>query len=337
MNTTNYSAERHIAGERSVELTEWTCPVCGGGQTRRRVAEVVWRTQMPGPKQYDIVRCRYCNVVATDPMPTRAVLDAYYASYAPTQIDDFRDNRLVQLQAPLWTYLSKALRTAETPTILDYGFGAGAFVKYVARHTQARVFGADFSQQNIDQLQRWCEHSGVNIDTLDVGRRQLADFGSQRMNLITMFQVVEHLVNPVQVLGELASLQRSGDLLYLECPHQDAWFFRAKNQCRRLLSREFMYGSVSPPQHVLGFNRRSMNALLARCGYSTLEIGDYSVADGMRAPETLDWYPTPWEWMSVKNKRTALGFGKAIIRMIDVPLSRTFGLGGGLFALAVRN
>jgi SAM-dependent methyltransferase len=334
MNAETDSVESYVA--RSTAHGAWTCPVCDQAQQRRRIAEIIWRTEIPGPTHYDIVRCSNCDVVATDPMPSRGVLDAYYASYAPTAIDEYRETKLVSMQAPLWSYLRGFVRTQGKPSILDYGFGAGAFLKHVSATGGVRAFGTDFSEQNLGQLRQWSAASGVPIETFNAGAGRVPEFVTERMDLITMFQVVEHLVDPVAVIRDLGSVQNAGGLLYIECPHQDAWFFRAKNHFRRLLSREFMYGSVSPPQHVLGFNRRSLTALLERCGYRTLEVGDYSVADGVHAPETVAWYPTPWEWLTHPEKRTPLGFGKAIIRVIDVPLSRMFGVGGGLFALAVR-
>lgn len=268
-------------------------------------------------------------------MPDGDVLASYYARYEPTVVDDFRDRKLVELQAGLWAYLTSHLPPGRVPKVLDYGFGAGAFLKYVAG-TGGAIYGVDFGAQNIHQLSRWCAQHDVPIRLLDVGARPLSALGRERINLITLFQVVEHLVDPVATIRSLAALQDPSGLLYIECPHQDAWFFRAKNCCRRLISREFMYGSVSPPQHVLGFNRRSLRVLLERCRYRVLEIGDYCVADGVHAPETVDWYPTLREWLSSPRKRTALGLGKTVIRWIDVPLSRFFGLGGGLFALAER-
>lgn len=334
MNAETNSVQSYVA--RSTTQSAWTCPVCNQAQQRRRIAEITWRTEMPGPASYDIVRCASCDVVAADPMPSRGVLDAYYAHYAPTVIDEYRDTKLVEMQAPLWRYLQRSLRKQDKPAVLDYGFGAGAFLKHVSGSGGVRAFGADFSDQNLQQLRQWSALNAVPIETFNAGAGKVSEFVRERMDLITMFQVVEHLVDPAGVIRDLASVQNAGGLLYIECPHQDAWFFRAKNHFRRLLSREFMYGSVSPPQHVLGFNRRSLTALLERCGYRTLEVGDYSVADGVHAPETQAWYPTPWEWLSQSEKRTALGLGKSIIRVIDVPLSRLFGLGGGLFALAVR-
>jgi 2-polyprenyl-3-methyl-5-hydroxy-6-metoxy-1,4-benzoquinol methylase len=314
---------------------DWRCPICGDVQSRVIVGEVIWRTEIPGPNRYDIVRCCQCDVIAADPMPEPHVLRAYYENYQPTVVDVYRDTKLVEMQSGLWGYLRAFMPSNRQTKVLDYGFGAGAFLKYIAKQG-ATSFGVDFSEQNISQLTEWCSKQRLNMTLLNASARTTDDLRDERFDLITMLQVVEHLVDPVGTIASLAELQNRGAVLYLECPNQDAWFFRAKNHLRRVLRREFMYGSVSPPQHVLGFNGKSLRMLLRRCGYRVVAVGDYSVADQIHAPENSAWYPTLWQWISYGDKRTALGFGKAIIRLLDMPFSRVLGLGGGLYGLAER-
>lgn len=97
-----------------------------------------------------------------------------------------------------------------------------------------------------------------------------------------------------------------------------------------------MWGSLSPPQHVLGFTKKSLQILLKRAGYEPLVVSDYRVADGLHAPETLYWYPTVREWASDRNYRSPYGTAKMLIRLFDFPASKIFSSGGGLYALAKR-
>ena len=234
----------------------------------------------------------------------------------------------------LWDRRKTSLEElSSAPQFLDYGFGAGSFMLRVSQRNFA-VSGIDYGTQAVNQFSAFAGRHGTQIDLYDFANGGLSQLSGRRFNCITLFQVIEHLQSPVSVLTELRSLQQLGDYIYIECPHQDGWFFRLKNLIRPLIGRTFMWGSVSPPQHIFGFNRTSLSVALVCAGYKVVEVGDYAMGDTLHAPETQLWYPTISEWWRRPGTRSLYGIAKMIIRLFDAPASRFFGRGGGLWALA---
>lgn len=316
-------------------IDQWLCAICADQSKPKKLAETEWLCEMPGDRTYEIFECASCSVVATHPVPTTRVLQEYYSNYAPTQITPYRDQELTSLHAPIWDKLSSFVNLENHSVIGDYGFGAGAFLKFLSGVFPGQLYGLDYSAQNVEQLSQWSHKNNRSIHTALVND-DTPLLLPPRVNLFTMFQVVEHLRDPHAVLGKLATFQSTGDYLYLECPNQEAWFFTLKNLARSMLRRKHMYGSVSPPQHIFGFNRLSLRILIERAGYDLVFLEDYWVADGIHAPETTAWYPSIKDVISGRVRLNSLVLGKALIRALDPVASRRFGLGGGLSALARR-
>lgn len=319
-------------------MKNWVCPICGKTQEPRTIAQVTWSTPIPGPKNYNVIRCSHCDGDISDPMPSEEVLSEYYSDYHPTQVleEQYRANDLIDLQEPILTYLTDQLGGFKAGmSFLDYGFGAGAFLLKVAQKGMSAT-GLDFGAQNIEQLKALSQQRGLNIDLYDMANGGMLALRGKTFDCITMFQVVEHLVSPLEVLADLRELQKPGGILYIECPNQAGLFFNIKNLVRSVINRKFMWGALSPPQHVLGFRKKSLQMLLERAGYEPIEVNDYRVADGIHAPETPYWYPSVREWLTNRNRWNAYGTAKMLIRLADYPASKIFSAGGGLYAIARR-
>ena len=318
--------------------TSWSCPICKTEQQKNVIADIIWKNEIPGPNKYDVVKCSNCSIEVSDPIPSTDVLNQYYAKYEPTQTDnnEYRAKELIDLNGPIIDYLLDHLdKSHDDIKFLDYGFGAGAFAIKLAS-CNLLVSAIDYSEQNIDQLNNYCTKNNLEIDTYNITENGWDGLQGEHFNCITLFQVIEHLQDPVKTLTKLNKLQLSNDLLYIECPNQDGLFFNVKNKIRPIINRKNMWGSLSPPQHLFGFNKKSLQRTLEITGYQTIEIGDYRVADGIHAPETGYWYPSIKEWLSSKEKRTPYGTAKMLIRLADYPASKLLKSGGGLFALAKK-
>ena len=318
----------------------WTCPICNNVQNKKIIiADITWDVSVPGPSRYDVIKCNNCSIELSDPIPCDKVLNEYYSNYEPTQTDinSYRSNELIKLNSSIIEYLlEKKSNSPEDSSFLDYGFGAGAFVINLAQRG-LNATAIDYSDQNINQLIQYCIDNKLKIQTYNISKAGLGALKHKRFNFITLFQVIEHLQDPVKTLRDLNSLQDIGDYIYIECPNQGGFFFNVKNKIRPIINRKFMWGSLSPPQHLFGFGIRSLTHTLENSGYSVIEIGSYAVADKIHAPETAYWYPTFWQWLTKPTNWTLYRTAKMLIRIIDYPASKLFNAGGGLYALATKN
>ncbi len=304
------------------------CKICDAHEGHQVVAALV--------DEFLAIKCPQCGVVSGHPIPSIETLTNYYKSYHATAELPERLTQLVDLNKGIADYLIEKVGKTDKLTILDYGFGVGAFVKQIMNRCQ-QVVGVDFSEQNCHQLKKYCTANSVrNVEVIKTPEETPARLDGRYFDLITLFQVIEHLTDPLQLLFELSLLQQKDGFLYIECPNNDALYLKIKNTIRLKIGRESFYDSINPPHHLYGFNRRSIQILLDRAGYNILEIGDYHFGHKIHQVETQFWYPTLKELVRNKRRHNFYGISKTLIGTLDPIASIIFRAGGGLFVLAQK-
>jgi SAM-dependent methyltransferase len=191
-----------------------------------------------------------------------------------------------------------------------------------------RAAGADLSTQNVEHLSAVTAAESVHMDLVDLSVASLEAVRKRRFDVISLFQVIEHAPDPHQLVGSLAQLQDSGGLLYLECPNDAAAFAMLKRLVHRMRP-SLMFGSMKFPEHLHGFHRRAMTALLDSCGYSIVDLGDYHYRDGVHQVESEFFWPRLRDAATMSPRNMM----RSLIPVFDHAMSALFGSGSGLFAL----
>lgn len=212
------------------------CPVCRTGVGFRLVERV------PG---HVLRHCSSCDVVFSDPM--RGGDAAWYeATYFILQIAV--DDRLRAYGR--WAFRSLPGRGR----LFDVGCGGGAFV----HHARARGFdahGIDFSRRSIEAGRR-----RFGLETLVP--RSLADFrrehSGQPFDIVTAFEVLEHVDAPRAFLADIRDLLTPGGLLVLSVPNRGRWPVRG--------FLDF------PPHHVTRWTERSLGILLDHAAFDVVRM-----------------------------------------------------------------
>ncbi|MCU0726292.1 MAG: class I SAM-dependent methyltransferase [Planctomycetes bacterium] len=142
-----------------------------------------------------------------------------------------------------------------TGRLLDVGCGSGFFVAE-ARAAGFEAEGTEVSAAAVEFA--WGRGLPVHLGTLS-----RAGLPAGTFDVITLFEVVEHLPDPGGLVAEAAALLRPGGLLYLTTPNYGGL-------TRRLLGPAW---SVIAPEHVSLFTPRSLRILLRRAGLAPVRIG----------------------------------------------------------------
>lgn len=140
-------------------------------------------------------------------------------------------------------------------SVLDVGCAGGAFPK-AASDAGFDVVGVEPS--------RWLAEQGQERYGIDIRPGTLAeqDFGNRRFDLVTLWDVIEHLTDPDEVLADIRALLAPGGLLVVNYPDYGALV-------ARLMGRRWPFLlSV----HLLYFTRRTIRAFLEKRGFEVLEI-----------------------------------------------------------------
>jgi len=310
---------------RQPEMDIAYCGACGEVTVIKVIASL--------PAGVTVGACNICHTRSLRPTPSAEAISNHYSQYYLTRNNESaRITRLVDMHAGILDYLLAHLPAGNRYRFLDIGFGNGAFLLQVAARGHL-AFGADVSAQNIRQLETMCAAKGASISTIDISSDSYASLGCESFDVITLFQVIEHMAEPRTQLQQLAAFQKSGDLLYLECPNDNALFARLKNTWRWLPNRKRMWRSLKYPEHLNGFSRHSISTVLEKAGYRVEACGDYAYLDGVHQVEAEFWWPRVH---SALRDLSPVSLLRSAVPLFDKAASTLFGAGSGLFALARR-
>jgi 2-polyprenyl-3-methyl-5-hydroxy-6-metoxy-1,4-benzoquinol methylase len=229
------------------------CVLCGGVDRAPRFTKGGWR----------FVRCRTCGLESLDPLPTGADLAAHYdASYDDGAYAEFAAAGAVR-DAIARHRLRLIRPLAPAGPWLDVGASTGAFVAAaVAEGLDAE--GVEVS----DVAAAAARRRGLAVHTSAV-----EDFQPpRRYAVVTAFDVVEHLLDPLPLLARVRGWLAPGGLLAIAVPNAGSWV-------ARLLGRQWFY--YVGPFHVHYFSPATIRRALAASGYPTVTVRS------LRKPLTL--------------------------------------------------
>jgi SAM-dependent methyltransferase len=151
-----------------------------------------------------------------------------------------------------WDYdyaIEQALNVLGSGRILDVGAGDGSFLKSLGQAW--RCFAAEASESN----RRALSTAGIHVFP-DLSTAATAEAGS--IQVVTLFQVLEHIAEFKTVLAQCQKLLCPGGRLVVTVPDGDA-----------MIRQEALTGCADmPPNHINKFTPASLSAALNEAGFS---------------------------------------------------------------------
>jgi len=190
-------------------------------------------------------RCAECGFVQVRHRPSEDSFEEIYSDsyFAHSK---YRDPRALQLENSRRLALLRQVLT-EGAEVLDAGCSTGDFV-WSAKSCY-RIHGIDYSRYAIERAR------SANPDVAErlvAGRLEDSPFAGHRFDGICLWDVIEHLWDPVSVVMDLLSRLKPGGYLFISTPAIDA-------PMARLAGRYWAF--MTPPEHLGFFTRRSFEAL----------------------------------------------------------------------------
>ncbi len=195
--------------------------------------------------------------------------DAYYRGAGPDPYVDYEaeyknwrhTDRLLEfrdLARLAWLYLESA-RRLPGPTLpplrwLDFGCGAGGFLKYLREERQLAGRPLDLTGHDVGSyatLLKTQDRFRI-LDLTELSREPDASY-----DVISLIEVLEHLPSPLEPLQLVARLLKPGGLLLLTTGNLDSPIARRQG---------IHYRYCAPEIHVSLFNPRCLAALYQRVG-----------------------------------------------------------------------
>jgi len=246
-----------------MEMIFRACPLCGSSDTGRVFAEANYQLnrldsfafssrKMPEYMHYRLIDCPSCDLLYANPLPREDYLAEGYSEAAY--------DSGVEAHYAAATYAEViediAARLPDRHGALDIGAGDGAFLENLLQHGFDQVVGVEPSRAPI---------AAARKDVRPLLREGLFcgdDFAPESLSLVTCFQTLEHLIDPLQMTQAVQKLLKPGGAVYFICHN------------RRALSARVL-GKKSPIfdiEHLQLFSPLSARHLLEEAGFCDVKV-----------------------------------------------------------------
>jgi SAM-dependent methyltransferase len=235
---------------------------------------------------YLIVRCRACGLVQVGTKPSAAELAEIYgeAYFTDDVFHDYVGEREIRLASG--GDLARTL-AAIVPSgrLLDIGCAAGFFLAAAREHydvtgVELSAFASEYARNEF----------GLRVLTGDISE---AGLDGETFDVVTLWNTIEHMPNPLGSLETAASLTEPGALLVLSTGD-------ASGPLARRGLRD--WNLMTPPHHLFFFTPRTIDELLSESGFRLRRI----VYDGMVAERGVLASPR------ARQLATVLGLGNVM-------------------------
>jgi SAM-dependent methyltransferase len=281
----NSEQETNLPAENAVESrTERAdeCPVCG------HLGGLHW-FQAPDrfhgrDKNYTVVRCPVCRLAWLSHPPQPNQMHLHY-----TEAYDRLISRAGENSSERWECRRQTLvQYKQSGSLLDLGCSSGSFLQSLSGNNWS-LCGIEMSAESAKKAEA---NSGAKVfvgDILD------AQFPPASFDVITCFDVFEHLYKPRQVMSKVAHWLKPGGIFYLLVPNVDSAEARVFGT--------YWHG-WEIPRHLFHYSPASLQFLAESAGLRKVSI------ETRRNPavETSLGYLCDSVFRAVGIKRTALAY-----------------------------
>ena len=242
------------------------CPVCGSCQNQFYASGYDYELQTCS-NLWKFVKCSVCDHVWLNPRPAISELSKiypphYYAYNYAAKISP------IAVKAKMWMdegKMRKILRTLnhKPSSFLDIGCGEGFFLEE-AQNRGWKVFGTEFAEKYISI----CKEKHIEMH---YGKLNPDHYSEGFFDVITWFEVIEHINYPVDELKNIHRLLRKNGALYITTPNFNA------------LSRHWLKGKwsvIEYPEHLAYYTPRTLRNILKKAGFSSIRIKTTGISPG---------------------------------------------------------
>lgn len=239
------------------------CAVCGGGAFRARYPSTIPDDDTPADRYFgssreragylSIVHCESCGLMMTNPQDDPSTLAAIYHAHVDTAYDEDRDNR----RRAARDYLAVVEKYYPSKgRLLDVGCGTGAFVR-IAGERGWMAEGVDPAEWMIERARAQCPTARFHV-----GEPWLVELERGSLDVVTLWNVLEHVPDPAKVLRRARMWLAPEGRLVIRVPNGQSVMARLMGRRWVLLLRE----------HLWYFAPKTIAPLLWAEGFEVLDI-----------------------------------------------------------------
>jgi 2-polyprenyl-3-methyl-5-hydroxy-6-metoxy-1,4-benzoquinol methylase len=270
-----------------------------------------------------LVRCPGCGLVFQDPQPSADWQGPYYQDpdFSAALLGPLRGFTLEQARRKLRPLRRAGIGLAGA-RVLDVGCSSGAWLELAAA-AGAEAVGVEVGEATAAAARE----RGLDVRTGTL-EQALGGLAGERFDLISFWDVLEHLPDPRRELDLAAGLLAPGGTLAATMPNVRGWYPRLTLGlvARNTRTAVWEYPEVG---HLYDFSPVTIRRLLESCGFRVAALETFATPFAYYRQTTLSA-----ERLGSGPSGRLLRLAFEALRLPVYPLARAFGQGNAMFVAA---
>lgn len=215
-------------------------------------------------ENYKYYRCPECKLVSTYPFPNKSTIIEHYkkrfrkGNYMLLQ--KFADKYLYIYKTYVKILESELARnriTFKKSSILDIGCFTGDFL-ILLKKRGADVFGLELQEDAIKIGKKRLGDRIIRGDVMDKNT-----FPKKKFTVISMLGLVEHVMDPVELIRRSYNLLEPNGILLIQTPNSNSFLAKIFRK---------LWPPYSPIEHIHLFSNKSMKRALEEAGFVNISV-----------------------------------------------------------------
>jgi len=243
-----------------------SCPLCGSKESRLELTK----------HSIDLLHCLNCDVRFNEKIPANLddiYDDENYVVHSKEDSDGHFNYRKRRFGFERVHILETYCGDLKEKRMLDVGCGTGFFIS-AAKEKCKYVYGSEFSDiRRAEAVQR---------TGLAVFSQPLDELPERDMDIITAFDLLEHIPEPIPFMRSVDDLLKPGGFVFLYVPNFDSFSMKVMRENSP---------TVDSTEHVLFYNQKSLEFIAKAFGYRIV----HTETQGMDIENIIAFYQNSGE------------------------------------------
>jgi 2-polyprenyl-3-methyl-5-hydroxy-6-metoxy-1,4-benzoquinol methylase len=209
----------------------------------------------------DILQCKSCGHVFSS---YRA--DPHFTGYWGAEVAPGEHYYWSKARALMHRDFFKRFIVGRSGRLLDMGSGLGFFVKAMEPYRDWEAYGCEISPAAVRHAR---EHLGLK--NVICSPLQDADLPRASFDIITLWDVLDHILRPDPMLSHCNALLKSGGIIFIRTPNIDTQLLRAR-ATKAIAGNQPDRKYLQATDHPHHYSTRSIRTLLERNGFTDVSF-----------------------------------------------------------------
>lgn len=250
------------------------CPACNTAGSREQFKKA----------GFIYALCSGCNTLFVNPRPKPEKIKEFYRN-SPSSIfwvekffKPVAEARRDMIFKPRAQYIAGLFPGLSGMRIADIGAGFGLFFEELRKILPSNTFIAIEPSEGMAEI---CKKKGITVE--EEFLENIPESRNNSLDLITAFELFEHITEPGQFLAKIFELLKPGGYFLLTTLNGEGFDIQVLWEKSK---------SVMPPHHLNFFNPVSIRNILVKSGFEVIEVStpgklDWDIVEGMFRNENV--------------------------------------------------